>query len=155
MDDNKVNSKKCSSSEHLEVDAVKYCKECHLFMCNKCDSYHSKLFKEHNQQIIISNKNEEFFINICKERNHKEDLEFYCKNHNVLCCGLCLCKIKTEGKGQHSNCEVVLIEDIKKEKIDNLQNNIKELEKISKTFKDSLEKLKNLPCFFIIYNFFY
>ncbi len=34
--------------EHKEVDAIKYCPECRIYMCNKCNNYHSSpLFKNH------------------------------------------------------------------------------------------------------------
>ena len=57
---------------------------------------------------------------------------FYCKNHNKLCCAACLSKMKVNGYGQHFNCEVCLIKDIKKEKKNKLKENIKYLEESSK-----------------------
>ena len=39
-----VKKNKCSSIEHIEIDANSYCIECKLYMCNKCDNFHSKYF---------------------------------------------------------------------------------------------------------------
>ena len=53
---------------------------------------------------------------------------YFCKNHNILCCAACLCKIKGEGNGQHTECNVCSIKDIKTEKKGILNNNILTLE---------------------------
>ena len=34
---------KCSSIEHDKIDAVFYCQECKVYLCNKCENFHSKL----------------------------------------------------------------------------------------------------------------
>ena len=36
--------KNCSSKDHSEAKAITYCIECKIYMCNKCESFHSKLF---------------------------------------------------------------------------------------------------------------
>ena len=43
-------------------------------------------------------------IGLCKEENHSNILEYFCKSHNVLCCAACINKIKGKGNGQHSYC---------------------------------------------------
>ena len=40
---------------------------------------------------------------ICKEKNHKEELKYFCKKHNKLCCVKCIAKIKDDENGQHSD----------------------------------------------------
>ena len=65
--------KKCSLEEHKEISAIKYCPECKIFMCNKCDNYHFFLFKNHNPYDL--NKVNEIFTGICKEKNHQNKLE--------------------------------------------------------------------------------
>ena len=85
---------------------------------------------------------EELFTNICKEQNHEDQLEFYCKNHNKLCCAACLSKIKGKGNGQHFNCNVCLIEEIKEEKRNKLNENIKYLEDFSKKIDNLINELK-------------
>ena len=107
--------KKCSSKEHKEIQAIIYCKECKIYMCNKCENLHSKLFNNHHSYKLDKDFNE-IFTGLCKYKNHKDEYEFFCKTHNELCCAVCISKIKKEGKGQHTDCDVCLIEDIKNEK---------------------------------------
>jgi gas vesicle protein len=64
--------------------------------------------------------------------------------HNVLCCIACIGKIKKEGFGQHTDCDVCLINDIIKEKKDKLKENIKCLEDLSNNLEQSIEELKKL-----------
>ena len=68
---------------------------------------------------------QEVFTRKCKESNHKDELDFYCKNHNILCCAACLSKIKGKGYGQHFNCNVCLVEEIIEEKKKKLIENVK------------------------------
>jgi len=134
--------KKCTTKEHKENEAISFCQICKVYMCNKCDSFHSKLCYNHNCYSLDKNKNEEIFTGFCLEENHINELEFFCKNHNKLCCLACICKIKCKGKGQHGNCDICYINDIIKEKKDKLNENIKNLEELSNNFKESINKLK-------------
>ena len=52
-------------------------------MCNKCDNTHSSFIKIHHT--IKLNKDEEIFTGYCKEKNHPNKLEYFCKDHNKLC----------------------------------------------------------------------
>ena len=36
------NIKICTSSEHEKENAVSYCPKCEIYMCNKCETLHSK-----------------------------------------------------------------------------------------------------------------
>ena len=121
---------KCSSSKHAEIDAVSYCPECKKYWCNKCLNFHTEIFEDH--KTINLNQKNEIFIDKCKEENHSCKLEYFCKEHNVLCCGLCLCKNKEKGYGQHFDCNVSLIENIKDEKRNKLKENINILEELYK-----------------------
>jgi hypothetical protein len=86
-------------------------------MCNKCQILHSELFDTEIHKIININKDTgELFTGFCNEEGHKNKLEYYCKNHNILCCAACLSKIKGKGYGQHFNCNVCLVEEIIEEK---------------------------------------
>ena len=98
---------KCSLKKHEEINATSYCQECKIYMCNKCENYHSELFQNHHEYKLDKNINE-IFTGFCQEKNHLEKLEFYCKNHNKLCCSSCIAKIKREGKSQHTDCNVCL-----------------------------------------------
>ena len=139
-----INNKKCSLLEHKEIDAILYCQECKIFMCNKCDNNHSTLFKTHHKYKLDNLNIKDIFTGFCKEENHPDVLEFFCKNHNTLCCSSCLCKIKQKNKGQHFNCEVCIIEEIKEEKKNKLNDNYKYLEDLSKNVEKSINDLKNI-----------
>ena len=69
-------------------------------------------------------------------------MEYFCKDHNQLCCGFCICKLKGKGKGQHKDCNVCFIEDIKEEKKNSLKNNIQNLENLSKNIEETINKIK-------------
>ena len=125
-----IQNEKCSSSKQEEIKAVSYCPECKQYLWNKCLNFHSEMLKEH--KIIKLNEKNEIFIDKCKEENHNDKLEFYCKDHNVLCCVSCISKIKKEGYGQHSDCNVAHIIKIENEKIDKLKENIIVLEELYK-----------------------
>ena len=138
-----IKKNKCSSEEHKDIDAIIYCKKCEIYLCNKCEAYHTKLFKKH-QTIILGKETEEFFTGCCKKENHYDKLEYFCKNHNQLCCSACIAKIKGKGKGQHTDCNICFIEDIKDEMKNKLKDNIKLLEELSNTLNESINKIKNI-----------
>ena len=136
------NKKKiCSLKDHKEIEAIIYCQECKIYMYKKCENYHSKLFDNHYLHKIDDNLTE-IFTGFCKEEKHYEPLEFFCINHNKLCCASCLCKLKDKGKGQHKDCDVCIIEKIKEEKLNKLKDNINKLEVITNKFDDKINKLK-------------
>ena len=86
-------SEKCSSKKHEEINAICYCQECKIYMCNKCENFHSELFQNHHQYKLEKDMNV-IFTGFCKEKDHFDKLEFFCKNHNILCCAACISKIK-------------------------------------------------------------
>ena len=137
-----ANIKKCSSKEHENVNAIQYCYNCKIYLCKKCETYHSYLFQNHtlnklDKDIIDS------FSGYCTKNNHNEILEFFCKTHNELCCVSCLCSLKGKGKGEHSSCDVHYLEDIKELKKNKLKDNIIILEKLSIEMHESINKIKN------------
>ena len=136
-----MEKKKCSLKEHLEIEAINFCKECKIYMCNKCEKLHSGLFQNHYIYNIDKNINE-IFTGFCQEKNHNDELEFFCKTHNQLCCAKCIIKIKREGKGQHINCDVCNIEEIKEEKKNKLNENIKLLNELLISIEESINQLK-------------
>ena len=77
-------NKKCSLNEHNQSDAINYCKECKIYLCNKCNNYHNEIFKIHH--IINLNKNNEeiIFTGLCQEKNHFNKLDYFCKTHNSI-----------------------------------------------------------------------
>ena len=52
-------NKKCASKEHKEIDAYFYCQECKIYMCNKCETFHSKLHPNHHTFNSDTNINEQ------------------------------------------------------------------------------------------------
>ena len=133
---------KCSSKKHAEIDAVSYCPECEKYLCNKCLNFHAEMLEGH--KTIKLNEKKEIFIDKCKEENHNAKLEFYCKEHNILCCTACITKIKAEGYGQHSECNVIHIKEIKDEKRNKLKENINNLEELYKQIDQTINNLKEL-----------
>ena len=133
--------KKCKN--HPESDSKIFCQECKMYMCNKCENYHSKLFGDHNSFNSNININEIFTGN-CKEIEHNNKLKYYCKNHNILCCEACITKIKGKGNGQHTDCDICFIENIKDDKKKKLKENLKLLKDLSKVFSQSYEELKTI-----------
>ena len=132
---------RCSSKEDKDIDAISYCGECKIYMCNKCEKFHSKLFSNH-QTYLIDKQFDDIFTGFCKEPNHRDKLQFFCKDNNILCCVACICKIKNDEVGLHKDCEVCILEDIKEEKKDKIKSNIKYLEELSNTLQDSIDNLK-------------
>ena len=137
------NQKKCSLKDHSNINAVAYCQKCEIYMCNKCNKVHQDLCTNHSDYIVNDNINE-LFNEICKEEKNHSKLNYFCKNHNKLCCLSCIAKIKGEGIGQHKDCDVFFIKEIKDEKINKLKENIKYLEDFSKSLELSINELKNL-----------
>ena len=134
--------KKCSLKKHLEIDAIVFCQKCKKYFCNKCHNYHSEIFDDH-KTIDLNNSNE-IFIDTCKENNHFDKLEFYCKKHSTLCCLACISKLKEEGYGQHSDCDVCHIKNIKDEKKNKLKENINNLEELYKQKEKSINEIKGI-----------
>ena len=128
-------------SAHKESDAMSFCEQCKIFMCNKCLNLHKGLFENHQQYNIDKNHNE-IFIDICKEKGHEKKLEFFCKVHNELCCVVCISKLNEKGYGQHKDCDVCSIENIKDEKKNKLNENIKYLQDLSNNLENTINELK-------------
>ena len=135
--------KKCSAKKHVESYAISYCVECQLYMCNKCSNHHSEFYEDHHKYELEKDKNE-IFTGLCKEEKHKIELEYYCQNHNILCCAACISKIKGKGNGQHTDCNVCYIEDIEKEKKNELKENMKYLEDFSNNIDNLINELKKI-----------
>ena len=136
------NIKKCFTEEHNEIDAITFCPDCRIYMCNKCENNHSSFFKNHHSYNL--NKEEEIFTEYCKEKNHTIKLEYYCKNHNQLCCAACIAKLNEIGDGQHKECNVCIISKIKDEKKNKLKDNIKCLEELETKFNENMNELKDI-----------
>ena len=115
-----ITKKKCSFEEHNEIGAIIYCIKCQIYMCNKCENLHSKLFKNH-QTFTMEKDMKDIFTGFYNEKEHFQKLRFFCKTHNQLCCSICINKIKTDEIGNHKYCEVWKIEEVKTEKMSKLK----------------------------------
>ena len=107
--------RKCFSKDHDKNIAICYCPECKIYMCKKCENLHSQLFKYH-QEYNLNEEINELFNGFCHENNHLDKLEYYCRTHNKLCCSGCIVKLKSKDKGQHTDCDICFVKDIKEEK---------------------------------------
>ena len=138
--------KKCSNKKHSDLNAINYCSICNLYLCNKCSNIHSEYLESHHINNIneINNIEKETFSGLCQEFNHKNELIFYCRDHNTLCCAACLCRIKENGNGLHHDCNVCTIKEIKNEKKKQLNENMKFLEESLKSAEESINKLKEI-----------
>ena len=134
---------KCSLKEHFENDAILYCQECRIYMCNKCEKTHSSFLKHHHSYNLDKNI-EEIFTGLCLEKKHSMELEYFCKTHNKLICAACISNIKSKKNGKHKYCEVFGINKIKDIKKKNLEENIKCLEDLSKDIEEIINGLKKL-----------
>ena len=143
---NKINliepdNKKCSLEEHNKIDANSFCQECKIFLCNKCKNIHNGLLKNHHS-IILANNMIDQFIDICKEKGHIMNLDYFCKTHNILCCAACITKIKGKGNGKHNECDICFIEDIADNKKNLYNINFEYLKEISFLMEEKIHDLK-------------
>ena len=86
-------NKKCSSKKHLEIDAVYYCQECKIYLCNKCQNLHLEYYDNHQLYNLDKDDLNEIFIDLCQLSNHNVKCQYFCKTHNILCCAFCITKI--------------------------------------------------------------
>ena len=110
-----LQKQKCSFEDHKNIDAIKYCPQCNIYLCNKCEIHHSGLFKNH-RILPLDKDSDELLTGYCNEKSHLNALNYFCKDHNILCCSSCIAKIKTRENGKHHDCDVCDINDICDEK---------------------------------------
>ena len=84
---------------------------------------------------------DKIFTGFCKQLNHKDELNYFCKTHNILCCAQCIVKIKDKINGHHHDCDICFIQDIVEEKRKYLKENINTLENLSKNILESIKLL--------------
>ena len=71
----------CSLEKHKEIVATLFCPECRIYMCNKCEKAHSDLFETHHPFKL--SKDEDIFTGYCQEKNHLDELKYFCKDPTV------------------------------------------------------------------------
>ena len=134
---------KCSSIDHKNTNAIIFCQICKVYLCNKCQIFHSKIFQNHITQ-NISKENQEIFTGLCSEKDHINTLEYYCKTHNKLCCVACISKIKDDKNGNHKDCDIYKLIDIKSEKEKEFKEDYAKLQELSKSLEPTVNKFKTL-----------
>ena len=135
--------KRCSTKSHWNKRAMKFCFTCNKYFCEICAVSHNKCDRKHELYSIESDFNLSF-TGGCKEGNHPNKLEYFCKTHNNLCCAACLCKIREKGDGQHTECNACHISEIKEDKKIKLKNNIKLLKELTQNVKKMLKEVKKI-----------
>ncbi|XP_060570957.1 uncharacterized protein LOC132729253 [Ruditapes philippinarum] len=77
------------SKNGISRPATIFCSTCEEFQCEDCANGHTiyKFLKNHNLQNATEAKPSLTRISICEK--HNESIDFYCKEHNELCCGTC------------------------------------------------------------------
>jgi len=139
-----IQKKFCSFQGHEKIPADIYCIYCKVYMCQKCESFHSKLLPNHKIYNIDKINNEDISQKFCQQEKHNIELQYFCRNHNILCCAKCITKIRNKENGIHKDCDICTIEEIKKEKMDKLNQNINDLEILARNLEESMKKLKSI-----------
>lgn len=130
--------KKCTI--HKNVDSTVFCKECQKYFCYECEKYHSIMTRNHHLSKTI--KNVQIFPDICEE--HLLKLDFYCNTHNKLVCAACISTQKELNYGSHNNCDVKILVKIAKEKKNQLNEILEQLENGSKNIEEIIHTIKLL-----------
>ena len=137
---NELKQQKHQCAKHLN-EAIKYCKDCELWLCDECISIHDVFNKNH----ILSNKGVPLKIK-CKQHNN-EFTQFYCLKCNEEICPFCLTKL-----GKHldhknikfENFEKLAEEIISKLKFKNYEDCIKNFESIrEKNINEKNQKIES------------
>jgi len=136
--------KRCYTKSHWNKRATKHCFTCNKDFCEICAGPHSRCDRKHELYSIDTDSKNVNFTGLCKEGNHTNKLDYFCKTHNNLCCAACLCKIKEKGDGQHTECNACHIDEIKDEKKSKLNNNIKIFKNLLKNSKNMLKEIKRI-----------
>ena len=139
----KEEKEKCSLNEHEDINAKSFCQQCNIYMCSKCEKVHSGLLKHHATYNLDMNF-KDIFTGLCKIKNHSLKLEYFCKDHNQLCCIACFSKLRIRGNGKHKNCKIFHINKIKKSKKNKLVENLTFLEELPNKLEQSINELKSL-----------
>jgi len=85
-----AHTKNCSACPG--VKALSFCVDCHEYLCTDCTSYHRRLGALRSHTLLTG---DDFPSIVPPQRltncpdHPKEEVKFYCQNHNALCCVAC------------------------------------------------------------------
>ena len=84
--------------------ATKQCKECSIFLCEKCLTSHNDLFNNHSISVITdSTRKQNTFSKEEKCKEHNKDYSSYCKSCKISLCSFCLNDDQINKKHQGHN----------------------------------------------------
>ena len=83
--------------------ATKQCKECNIFLCDKCLTSHNDLFTNHTLSDALKKMNSSSVPNEDKCKEHNKDYSTYCKNCKLSLCTFCLNDEEINKKHQGHN----------------------------------------------------
>ncbi|XP_076108918.1 uncharacterized protein LOC143076912 isoform X2 [Mytilus galloprovincialis] len=91
------------SRRRRSTEAVMYCTDCEDALCADCEDFHGsmKTFDTHHIIDINVFKGEPFIINKSCKVHTDMVLEYYCTDHDILCCRSCMASA-------HRSCEKLL-----------------------------------------------
>lgn len=102
---------KCSLEKHSNKPAKVFCQDCKILMCEECNEAHLDICKIHHYQQIDKSTTDKY-----KNAKLISEINFFCKSHNRLCNTKCNTKPKNDINVQEFNCEILLLNDMKKKK---------------------------------------
>ena len=74
--------------------ATNQCKECNIFLCDKCLSSHNDLFNNHSLSVITDSSTKKInplaALTEDKCKDHNKDFSSYCKSCKISLCAFCL-----------------------------------------------------------------
>ena len=97
--------------KHSE-SAVKLCKECNIFLCDKCLLSHNDLFTNHTLNNITDSTKKSNLSSVPNEdkcKDHNKDFSTYCKSCKISLCTFCLNDDDINKK--HSGHNLILYKD--------------------------------------------
>ena len=99
MDSNKL-CDPCNKTSKSSF-AVKYCSDCEEFLCSDCLIYHGKLKSSVSHHVVDVNVTDDQSFVVNKEcPTHKDmTLDFFCSDHDSICCKSCTASMR------HRTCE--------------------------------------------------
>ena len=134
---------KCSNTAHKDVDASVFCPSCGKYFCPTCDkALHETIFIDHHPvPLKETTPNTHLITGRCNAPGHHNNpLEYYCKDHNTPCCGMCLC-VKDD-VGKHSKCQTVPLKSMEHHMQSTLAAAIKDLEDTIGKAEETLRKVR-------------
>lgn len=92
-----LESSKCGPclEDNKNNEAVMFCVECNDMLCDSCVGIHKRFSTMKTHKIVVQRDKKRFELmadimsDKCKQ-HHGKHLETYCKDHDELCCSVCV-----------------------------------------------------------------